>query len=239
MLPDFTVYGSCAYRSQQSKTQYLFVNSKKAIYLQYALSSLPNGTLTTSLVRQFSVGTGGQVEGCVADEQNGWLFLGEEPYGLWRYEAEPSAGEAPEGFLVGEVGDGKLFADVEGVTMVHGKNASDGFLFVSSQGVSTYVVYERAPPHKYVMTFTIGDGEDGKIDHVSNTDGLVVVGTRLNADFPFGVLVTHDDANELAEGGTAEQASFKIVSLEEVLGREEVKELRLLERIDETFDPRL
>ena len=27
--------------------------------------------------------SGGQVEGCVAADENGWIFIGEDPYGLW------------------------------------------------------------------------------------------------------------------------------------------------------------
>ena len=65
---DYTVYGSCTYRSPTSGKQYLFVNEKSARYLQYELTSTKNGTLETTLVRDFTGGSGGQVEGCVTDE---------------------------------------------------------------------------------------------------------------------------------------------------------------------------
>lgn len=94
---------------------------------------------------------------------------------------------------------------------------------VSSQGISAYLVYERAPPHKYVTTFTIVDNEETGIDHVTNTDGLTAVPNKLNTDFPYGLIVTHDDANELAEGGTSAEASFKLSSLVDVLGEERAK----------------
>jgi 3-phytase len=96
---------------------------------------------------------------------------------------------------------------------------------VSSQGISAYKVYERAPPHKYVMTFTIVDNKEKGIDHVSNTDGIVAVGNALNKDFPHGLFVTHDDANELVGGGTAKEASFKLASLVDVLGEGRAKKL--------------
>lgn len=215
---DYEVYGSCTYRSPISGRQYLFVNNKDAEYLQYELTSSSNGTLATSLVRRFIGGSGGQVEGCVTDEEMGYLFLGEEPEGLWRYDAEPDG--STDGVQIAKVGDGTLYADVEGVTLVPGKNSSEGFIFVSSQGRSAYVVYERAPPHAYVMTFTVVDSKNSEVDHVSNTDGIAAVGNRLNSDFPRGLFVTHDDANELAAGGTAAQASFKLVSLQDILGKE-------------------
>ena len=221
---DYEPYGSCNYRSRKSGKEYLFVNNKAAQYLQYELLSTANGTLHTKLVREFQGGSGGQVEGCVADEEAGYLFLGEEPSGIWRYEAEPTGSN--DGVQIAKVGDSSgLHADVEGITLVPAKSGPGGYIMVSSQGVSAYFIYERAPPHKHVMTFTIVDNEKKGVDHVSNTDGVTAVGNALNKDFPRGLLVTHDDANELPEGGTAEEASFKLVSLEDVLGKERTEAL--------------
>ncbi|KFY84682.1 hypothetical protein V500_09083 [Pseudogymnoascus sp. VKM F-4518 (FW-2643)] len=237
VVADYDVYGSCAYRSPKTGVQYLFVNNKKAEYLQYSLTSSPNGTLSTTLIRQFIAGSGGQVEGCVTDEENGFLFVGEEPEGLWRYDAEPD-NASPEGVKIASVATypnhkaGDLYSDVEGVTLVPGKTASEGFLMVSCQGVSGYNVYERAPPHAFVQTFTITNSADGSVDHVTNTDGIAVVGNRLNALFPAGLVVVHDDANELAGGGTSEEASFKLVSLADVLKG------KLLDKVDKEWDPR-
>ncbi|KAL1799480.1 hypothetical protein ACET3X_003517 [Alternaria dauci] len=224
-LPDeYEPYGSCNYRSPISGKEYLFVNNKEAQYLQYELSATTNGTLQTTLVRQFQGGSGGQVEGCVADEGAGYLFIGEEPLGIWRYEAEPTGSNT--GVQIAQVGDASgLHADVEGITLVPAKSGPDGYIIVSSQGISAYLIYERAPPHKYVETFTVVDNKEKGIDHVSNTDGCTAVGNALNADFPNGLFVTHDDANELIEGGTATEASFKLVSLADILGKERAAKL--------------
>jgi 3-phytase len=239
VLDDYDVYGSCVYRSPKTGTQYLFVNNKKAEYLQYSLTSTLDGTLSASLVRQFIAGSGGQVEGCVADEENGFLFVGEEPEGLWRYDAEPG-NQSPKGVKVASVATyadhkpGDLYADVEGVTIVPGKTASEGFIIVSCQGVSAYNVYECAPPHTFVQTFTITNSRYGNVDHVTNTDGIAAVGNRLNDQFPAGLFVTHDDTNELPNGKTSDQASFKLVSLADVL-----KGKGLLEQVDKEWNPRL
>ncbi|KAF1943970.1 thermostable phytase [Clathrospora elynae] len=221
---DYEPYGSCTYRSEKTTKQYLFVNNKKAEYLQYELTATANGTLQTALVRNFTGGSGGQVEGCVADEGAGYIFLGEEPLGIWRYEAEPTGSNT--GVQIAKVGDASgLHADVEGITLVPAKSGPGGYIMVSSQGISAYLVYERAPPHSYVETFTIVDNEKKGIDHVSNTDGIAAVGNALNKDFPRGLFVTHDDANELVGGGTGESASFKLVSLVDVLGEERARKL--------------
>lgn len=232
---DYTVYGSCSYRSPSNGKQYLFVNEKSGLYLQYELTSSLNGTLATTLVRKFTGGSGGQPEGCVADEENGYIFLGEEPLGLWRYEAEPTG--SPNGTLVAKVGDGTLYADVEGVTLLPGQTPEQGLVIVSCQGVSAYSVYRRAEPHDHVLTFTIGESGDGSVDGVTNTDGVTGVSTGLNDDFPRGLLVVHDDANQLSTGETAELASFKLVSLEDVLAAAG-KRTGLFEEVDEMWDPR-
>ncbi|KAI0139491.1 3-phytase [Hypoxylon sp. NC0597] len=227
---DYEVYGSCVYRSRISGKQYLFVNAKTAEYLQYELS-WADGALQTTLVRNFTGGSGGQVEGCVSDEANGWIILGEEPHALWRYGAEPDD-DASQGFIIGEVGDGKMYADVEGVTLVEGPSADKGFIIVSQQGVSAYNVYRRAAPHEYVETFTIYENAAKGIDGVTNTDGITAVGAALGDAFPGGLIVTHDDANQLPEGGTSDKASFKLVSLIDVLGDE------LMGEVDKNWDPR-
>lgn len=236
MVEGYTVYGSCTYRSPETGKQYLFVNEKSARYLQYELTSTANGTLQTALVRDFTGGAGGQVEGCVTDEENGWLFLGEEPSALWRYGAEPDSGE--EGVRVAYVGDGTMHGEVEGVTLVVGDGPDKGFVIVSMQGVSAYGVYRRAEPHEYVATFTISASSDGQIDAVTNTDGVTAVGTALGTRFPHGLLVVHDDSNELPDGGTSDESSFKLVSLEKVLGSEALAELDLLDDVDASWDPR-
>lgn len=87
-------------------------------------------------MRQFKGSSGGQVEGCVCDEPNGWVLLGEEPFGLWRYGAEPDSHEG--GTLVVRVGDGRFYGDVEGVTLVLGRGPNDGFIKVSCQGISAF-----------------------------------------------------------------------------------------------------
>lgn len=229
------VYGSCVYRSRKTRKHYLFVNEKSARYMQYELTA-PNGTLHTTLVRDFVGGWGGQVEGCVTDEENGWLILGEEPSALWRYDAEPDGSD--EGERIAYVGDGNLYGDVEGVTLVQGRTKDEGFIIVSCQGVSAYNVYRRAIPHEYVMTFTITDSADGQIDHVSNTDGVAAVGANLGPGFPHGVLVVHDDTNELPEGGADPNASYKIVRLDKVLGAAPFRDMDFLDEVDGTWNPR-
>jgi myo-inositol-hexaphosphate 3-phosphohydrolase len=90
-------------------------------------------------VRAFAVGS--QTEGCVADDALGRFYIGEEAVGIWRYGAEPGAGDMRT--LVDSADQrGHLTSNVEGLALAHGADGS-GYLVASSQGSSTYALYRR------------------------------------------------------------------------------------------------
>ena len=92
IVPDFDEdpYGLCLYRSAASGDLYVFANDQGGAVEQWRLDSEDGATgLTGTRVRSWAVGS--QTEGCVADDANGWLFIGEEEVGIWRYGAEPGA----------------------------------------------------------------------------------------------------------------------------------------------------
>ena len=112
-----------------------------------------------------------------------------------------------------------------------------GYLIVSCQGFSEYNIYRRAPPHEYVLSFTIPSKKDNSVDRVTNTDGVTAVGTSLGPNFPFGAVVVHDDVNEGPDGAAEGEATFKIVSLGDVLGAK-VLGKDLLKDVDTAWNPR-
>ena len=158
-------------------------------------------------------------EGCVADDANGWLFIGEEEVGIWRYGAEPGAPPeervAVDRVGVGEPEGGHLASNVEGLSIYAPRvgGPDDGFLVASSQGNHTYVVYDRAPPHAYRGTFRVG--EAGAVDGVEDTDGLHVVSAPVGPRYPMGLLVVQDGIN-VAPDARVNQ-NFKLVSWQDVL----------------------
>ncbi|TPX61742.1 3-phytase [Spizellomyces sp. 'palustris'] len=230
--PDgFKVYGSCEYKSPKSGKQYVFINSKTSEYLQYEIFEKGH-SLASKLVRRWNAGNGGQVEGCVADKDNGWLFVGEEDKGLWKYDAEPNG--STKGTLVDSVDTAKgghLVPDVEGVSLFYGKDKDQGYIFVSVQGISAYNVYERKAPHKYLFSFTVKAGNN--IDEVTETDGLAVVSTGLGTKFPQGLLVVHDDHKTNPDGSQAAETTFKYVDFSDIANNDRVKL-----RANPTWDPR-
>lgn len=211
-------YGLCLYRSAVSGALYVFANDHDGVVTQWRLADAEGGRLRGVRVRSWPMG--GQTEGCVADDANGWLFIGVEEVGIWRYDAEPEASTeqrvAVDTTGLGTPGGGRLAADVEGLTIYEppGGGSRDGFLIASSQGNHTYVVYDRAPPHAYRGTFRIGDGA-GSIDGAEDTDGIDVVSAPLGPRYPLGLLVAQDGINTSPDGTGAHQ-NFKLVSWRDV-----------------------
>ena len=199
------IYGLCMYRSRISGQFYVFVNDKDGRYQQHELLANPAGDrVTTRILREFR--TAGQPEGCVADDELGWLYVGEEAAGFYRVGAAP---EAPADLiLVDQVGTGRLVADVEGIALYR-QAGSNGYLVVSSQGDDAFAVYRRPPPNEYVGRFRIGDSQ---VDGVSSTDGLEVTSESLPPPYEQGLLVVQDGSN------TAPRApqNFKLVPWSEV-----------------------
>jgi 3-phytase len=192
-----SVYGLCMYRSRRTATIYVFADSKKGEVEQWELISQGPG-VAAQRVRTFDVG--GTVEGCVADDRLGHLYLSEEDVGIWRYRAEPDAGT--ERAAVDSTGkEGHLTADVEGLAIAYGPGRM-GFLIASSQGSDSFTVYRRAG-NAYVGTFTVGDG--AQVDGVEGTDGIDVTTTGLGSGFPHGLFVAQDGSNDVGN------QNFKLV----------------------------
>ncbi len=182
-------YGACMYRALDGQI-YSFVNSKAGEVEQWQLLDDGAGRIDAEMVRSFDVGT--QVEGCVADDELGRLYIGEERVGIWEYAADPAGGS--DRTLVAAVDDaGPLVGEVEGLTIAYGPNGT-GYLLASSQGDSSFAVFERTSPHDLVLTFAIGNGPE--IDGTNETDGIDVTTANLGPAFPAGLFAAHDGAND-------------------------------------------
>lgn len=175
-----------------------------------------------------------QVEGMVADERRGFLYAAQEDVGIWRVSVENGSLAGPklvdrvrqfgqtytrtfdpdEEEFVCEIdedspssGSEHLVADAEGLTIYRLGDAR-GYLLASSQGSSTFVVYDLTSL-KPLRTFRIGEGAT---DGVDESDGAMVVGVPLGGTFARGLLVTHDGDDEPFEDAT----NFKYTRWEDV-----------------------
>ena len=194
-------YGLCLYRG--STGLYAIATYKDGAIRQWRLGS--DGA-ADELVRTLRLPS--QVEGCVADDPASTLFVGEEDTGIWRFDAEPAAGDDPV-LVDGLRGNGgQLVADVEGLDIyASNSSAESGYLVASSQGSSSFVLYDRSPPHAYRGSFHVGAAD---IDEVSDTDGIAIASSALGARLPNGLLVVQDGDNR-GPTGEVEHQNFKLI----------------------------
>jgi 3-phytase len=211
-------YGLCMYHSAGGEF-YSIVTTRRGVVEQLRLFA-DGSAVDAESVRSFCVPS--QPEGCVADDELGLLYVGEEAAGIWKFAADPD-GEAPgsetpdcetaiEGTLVDSTIDGHVTRDVEGMAIAV-TGSGTGYLLVSAQGAHEYVMYEREGDNAYVKTFNIFGGGAACIDGTEETDGLDVVTTPLGDAFPGGLFVVQDGFN----GDPAELQNFKYVRFDHIL----------------------
>lgn len=202
------IYGFCFYKSPIDDMSYLFINAKNGYLSQYAIHHLKDHLFNLEQVRSYQFAS--QVEGMVADNLYGHLFVGEEDKGVWKMEAEPHIKPRPE-FIPGSGEENpNIVYDVEGLTLY--TSDTGGYLIVSSQGNFSYAVFERDPPHEYLGSFKIVSS--GEIDGVEETDGIQATSAHLNADYPEGIFIAQDGFNY--EGEIKKSQNFKYIDWREI-----------------------
>jgi len=200
-------YGLCMYASRDGE-YFVFVNdSGTGRFRQWRIRA-DKGVVSARRVREFLVGS--QAEGCVADDESGALYVAEEDVALWRYGADPGAGNARR--AIDRVGGASgLTADLEGVAVWQGQDGQ-GYIVQSNQGANRYAVYRRDGANAYIGSFELVDRVEAGIDGVSETDGIAVTSQPLGAQFPAGLLVVQDGRNLPA----GQNQNFKYVSWRDV-----------------------
>jgi len=197
------VYGLCMYQSADGETDVL-VNDKTGQFEQWRIEA-DGDSVTGRVVRRFAVAS--QPEGCVADDETGMLYVGEEDKGIWALKA--GADDPSNMTLVDEVANGRLTADVEGLALYRG--ALGDYLLASSQGSHSYAVYGLEAGYPYKGSFRITDDPRSGIDGTGETDGIAATGRPLGPGFPSGLFVAQDGFN--APSGQ----NFKLVPFERIV----------------------
>ncbi|EAZ90225.1 phytase [Crocosphaera chwakensis] len=226
-----TAYGLATYTSPVTGQVYTFVSQADGDQItQLELISDGQGNVTAEIVRTLSVPIpddseveDAQVEGMVVDRELGYLYVGQEGFGIWKFYAEPDSSDT--GTIVDTVKDinpnSNLTADVEGLTIYYGEDGK-GYLLASSQGDSSFAVYDRQGSNSYLGNFVVG--ENNGIDGVEESDGADIINVALGDKFPKGLLVVHDGSNEDAtvfqdpEDGEIQNfnTNFKYIDLEDL-----------------------
>lgn len=196
-------YGLCCALPASGTGLRVFVNDKEGRIEEWLVRVDAEGVAGASLASTRKLPS--QVEGMVADEANGRLFVGEERVGIWSFPLDGP--NSTRGSLIARASwFGPLRPDVEGLTIAP-TGAQSGYLLCSSQGDNTLVAYDRAPPHEYRGKFRIVAGAVGSVEE---TDGIDVCTRPLGPLYPSGVLVTQDGEN------TPAPQNFKLTPWDEV-----------------------
>lgn len=174
-------YGFALYKSLATGRFYAFVSPKTGGAIkQFELVNSGRGSVTAvGPLRELRLA--GTVEGMVADDESGRLFLAEENGGIWAFDAEPN--RPAGGRKIAAAGEHGLLGDIEGLALYY-LPGGEGYLIASNQGTSTFRIYGRQPPHAYLGGFTVGG--------VMQTDGLEVINLPLGAQFAQGLFASHN-----------------------------------------------
>ena len=185
-------YGICA--GMSGETYKAAVTYKDGTIQIWSATWETVDTLTPSLDRVVKLPS--KLEGCVFDDANERLFVGEEAFGVWAVDLKD---ETAEPVVVDTIAAANgLVEDVEGMSLWLGDDSTSGYLVVSAQAADRYVVYDRAPPFAPRGVFSIVDNEATGIGGVTHTDGLDITSAPLPG-LPGGLLVVQDDANPVSE----------------------------------------
>ncbi|MCK8045010.1 phytase [Shewanella sp. 1CM18E] len=210
------IYGLCLYQPQADEL-YAFVNNKAGEVSQMALRWQGN-QLTATEVRRLTVPS--QPEGCVADDKQQRLFLGEENRGIWLFDlAGDTSASHPQinGEMIIQAG-GPLVADIEGVALY--QTDDQDYLVVSSQGNDSYLLYQSQAPYDYVGRFRIGVNAAKGFDGSAETDGLDVTTKAVGSGrWAQGMMVVQDGRNRMPD----QNQNFKWVPWSEISQALELK----------------
>ncbi|QUM76844.1 phytase [Moritella sp. 24] len=203
------VYGLCMYKDNDTGIPYVFINGKDGQVEQWEISVTSDG-VEGSIVRTLSVNS--QPEGCVADDETGKLYLGEEDVAIWEFDAHPQGDTTAT--LFAEIDGKSLVADVEGLTLYD--NGKSKYLIASSQGNNTYTMYNLNNNNSLVGVFAITGDDSRGVDGASDTDGIHAVPVDLGVDYPEGMFIAQDWYN-IDESYEFKHQNFKMVSWEDIM----------------------
>jgi 3-phytase len=128
-----------------------------------------------------------------------------EDVAIWRYGAEPGAGDARVAVDVAGV-TGHLDADIEGSRSTPDRT-TPATSSPRARATTATSSTSAGAAHEYRLTFEIGANAALGIDAVSDTDGIDVTSAKLGNAFPGGVFIAQDGTN------TGANQNFKFVSL--------------------------
>jgi len=181
-------YAFALYRRPSDGSVYIFDRGKTHTgpLNQYLIEDDGTGNgIKTTLVRQLNY-TGDIAEGCVVDDELGFLYLSEEDKCIHKFYADPDMSGDEISTFAYEDG---IESDREGLSLYECSDGT-GYLLLSSQGNHTIKIYERQGDNSFVTTV---DPVDAQGKRKMETDGVEVTSSPVLPRFPEGFMVLHSD----------------------------------------------
>ncbi len=192
------VYGITFYEDKYNT--YLFISDKKGNVEQWSYNN-DEVNAEIKFVRKLKFSS--LVEGLVADESKGKIYIGQERKGIWELNAFPSF-DSEKKLIFKKSKNFK--PDFEGLALRDDGNG-EGYLIASVQGSNGYLIIERKSLDAKIF-FRIIDGD--KIDGTTETDGIDVTSIKTSK-FPNGFFIAQDDDND------GLNQNFKLVDWNKIL----------------------
>ena len=192
------VYGVTFYRDEFNT--YLFISDKKGNVEQWSYN---NDEVNSEIKFVRKLKFSSLVEGLVADESKGKIYIGQERKGIWELNAFPSF-DSQKKLIFKKSKNFK--PDFEGLALRDDGNGV-GYLIASVQGSNGYLIIDRKSLDAKIF-FRIIDGD--KIDGTTETDGIDVTSIKTSK-FPNGFFIAQDDDND------GLNQNFKLVDWNKIL----------------------
>ena len=192
------VYGITFYRDDFNT--YLFISDKKGNVEQWSYN---NDEVNSEIKFVRKLKFSSLVEGLVADESKGKIYIGQERKGIWELNAFPSF-DSQKKLIFKKSKNFK--PDFEGLALRDDGNG-EGYLIASVQGSNGYLIIDRKSLDAKIF-FRIIDGD--KIDGTTETDGIDVTSIKTSK-FPNGFFIAQDDDND------GLNQNFKLVEWNKIL----------------------
>ena len=192
------VYGVTFYRDEFNT--YLFISDKKGNVEQWSYN---NDEVNSEIKFVRKLKFSSLVEGLVADESKGKIYIGQERKGIWELNAFPSF-DSQKKLIFKKSKNFK--PDFEGLALRDDGNG-EGYLIASVQGSNGYLIIDRKSLDAKIF-FRIIDGD--KIDGTTETDGIDVTSIKTSK-FPNGFFIAQDDDND------GLNQNFKLVDWNKIL----------------------
>ena len=192
------MYGVTFYRDEFNT--YLFISDKKGNVEQWSYN---NDEVNSEIKFVRKLKFSSLVEGLVADESKGKIYIGQERKGIWELNAFPSF-DSQKKLIFKKSKNFK--PDFEGLALRDDGNG-EGYLIASVQGSNGYLIIDRKSLDAKIF-FRIIDGD--KIDGTTETDGIDVTSIKTSK-FPNGFFIAQDDDND------GLNQNFKLVDWNKIL----------------------